>query len=202
MTCIAVCKGRDGKCMMASERMLGIGDSFSQYMTKSKITKRDGILIGAAGSGNLCTLFVDVMPIPKITAHMNTDVYMYRMFYTAIEKELVVAGYVDSMGSLNLPMNNSCSILVCVHNRIYTVDISNPEEGYGKTGGLIVIDEVSAPFAIGSGYMLSIMSLMKDQKAFKYLKREHLEDSIMWACKLSPFCGMPDDMKPDFIKED
>lgn len=199
MTCISVCRNKDGRLMMAGERKLTIGEELVQYMSKPKIMKRDGILIGAAGGGNLSSIFVEVMKIPKVIP--DTTEYMYVTFYKAVYQELKAMNFVNTAGELNIPEPMECTVLVCVNNLLYRVNICGPDKK-GNTG-YIAVDEMETPFAIGSGAMVATTSLLKDiGGSSKLLTRKHLVSAIKLACQIDPFCGYNSQYPIDVLIED
>lgn len=201
-TCIAVAKNRKGKIMMAGDRRASWDWDYCQDMPRPKIRNRNGLLLGASGDGNLCTYFVDNMPIPNIDTD-DTDVYIHNDFKMAMFKQLQANNYTDEHGLLRIPSDTYCAILVAIRGKCYLAEVVSPDQDIsGRSLGQIIIDEVGLPFAIGCGAMASIVSLLKDHKVFGYSTKDHLIEAVEWACKISPGCGLPDGKKPDYIVED
>jgi hypothetical protein len=201
-TCIAICKNRRGKLMMAGDRLCSYDWGHAVYADRPKIAKKNNILIGASGDSGLCTLLIDIMVLPESSVK-DPDKYMFFIFREALVKLLKSSGYIDEDKLLRIPGDTSCNALVGIHGKVYTIDIhnSNPDHP-AKQIGDIVIDPAPVLSAIGCGSIPALASLIKDKKALGYNTKEHLEEAVLLACEMSPGCGLPLNTKPDILIED
>lgn len=195
MTCIAVVKSKRGKVIMAGDRRLTWDWSQAMTMPGAKIRKdkATGILIGAAGTGNICTVFINILKVPKIEVD-DPDVYMFFKFKPALEKALMNAGYQCSAKRLKIPADDECQALVAIQGRVYMVDVVCPDPEFG---GLIQIEESPMPMAVGCGSSSAIPILLAERKREGYSTKEHLQLAMEIAADLSP--GV--DGNVDFISE-
>ncbi len=189
MTCIAAIKNKLGRIVMAGDRKSTYDWSMAVEMPMPKIREDDsGILIGAAGDGNLCTVLVTLTSIPVIDTS-NLDIYMNFKFKGALKKALLTAGYSGDRGELMLPQESQCHGLVAIQGRLYEVIICHPDDtsAHGNVlTGLIMIEEVSLPYAIGSGGPSAYPILLAERKRVGYSTKEHLKLAMDIAAEISP----------------
>jgi ATP-dependent protease HslVU (ClpYQ) peptidase subunit len=194
-TVIAVIKNKKGKLIMAGDRQASLDWGMGVTMPRPKINKRNKILLGATGSGGLCTLFVDVMEIPDIETDLDT--YMFYVFRKSMMKALKSQGYVDKDGSLRLPVDTYCELVIGMQGKCYSVIVSNGDLAEDHYGSQIMIDENPVPYATGCGGLPALGVLKGKLLEEGQNTQEHLELAVKVACDISPGCGLP----LDIIKE-
>lgn len=211
-TCISVIKTKSGKLIMAGDRRSSFGWDRAEVMDRPKISAiKNGerknakgklynsgdILLGATGSGSLCTLLVDVLQVPDIDT--DSDTYMFFKFKEAIFKLLVNQNYTDKDKNLHIPPDMAVELVVGLQGTVYTVNIDNPysTDSVAK-GGLIQIDVVSTPYATGCGGASALPILLANKKLKGYNTREDLKLAMEIAADISPGC----DNEIDYRSED
>ena len=215
-TCIAVIKGRNGKLIMAGDRRASWHFGHAEKMNRPKIAAvKDGlrldqnenplksgdILLGATGNGSMCSLLVDILDVPEIQGDVQH--YMFFTFREKIQRLLLNQGYGDKEKNLFIPPDSSCELVVGIKGHIYTVNVDNPyddsiREFHSSRGGLIQIDEVSAPYATGCGGPSALPILLAEKKREKCSKKEHLQLAMEIAADISPGC----DRNIDYVREE
>lgn len=196
MTCIAICKNRQGKLMMAGDSRVTFGDGTKVHSVAwPKVKKRNNILIGAAGHGSICSLIVDVMKVPK-RGTKDLLTYMHNDFYNAVHSELTSHGYSDQYNLLKIPKSISSEAVVCIEGRVFAVSIGNDEDT-PDVNGLISIDEVDIPFATGAGEGAElILRYLESNK--QSISENTLKKVLTFISKINPTC----DDKITVIAED
>lgn len=140
MTCIAVMRGLDGKLWMAGDRRLSWDHKY-QSLVRPKVSKRNGILVGAAGTSHLCTELVDLFKFPRLTKKDDPFVYAHNKMLPAFMKHLKKKSEL-SLGSKNPWEDTSMTSLVCINDTVFEFEVRE---------GVPSLEIVDAPIAIGSG---------------------------------------------------
>lgn len=186
-TCIAVCRNKSGRLMMAGDRRASWDYSKAQVTARPKISKRSGMLLGATGDGFLCSLFVDVMDIPKYKDSQDLDKYMFNDFYNAIYNELVNHGLAEEHNLLKIPSDMSCELIVGFKNKVFIASIENSETEKEFPNGTIAIDEVSVPYAAGCGDSAEkVLHYILATKG--YITKDDLKKAVEVIGESSPGC--------------
>ncbi len=183
--------------MMAGDRRASWDWGKAQSMPKPKIRKRKGLLLGATGDCFLCSLFVDIMDIPKRKEKQTLEKYMFEDFYLAVKAELLVHGFADEHHILKIPEDIGCEVLVGVEGKVFIIDIVNTEFRKESTQGLILIDEVALPYAAGCGDSVEAI-LRYVLKTKKSISKADLKLAVQVIAEISPGC----DDKIDILVED
>lgn len=186
-TCIAAIRSRSGKIIMAGDRRVSWDFSQAQTMSRPKINKRGGVILGGTGDGFLCSLIIDIMDIPEVTE--NLDDYIFNKFRRSITKIIKENGMVTEHGQLKIPSEMDAEIVIAISGKLYQAIISNPDPEKEASSGLISLDEVSLPYATGCGGKVAWGSLLTQQRIDKYPKREHLKIALEIAAEVSPGCN-------------
>ena len=189
-TVIAICKRRDGKLMIAGDRRCSWGYSMAQSMEFPKVNKKDNILLGATGHGDLCSLFVEdggfKFPERKVKC---VNSYMYHTVKPAVHRFLIGQKY-GNKGEMALPPDTYVGIIVGIDDQVWELIISNPLEGGHHFAGDISIGRIPAiPYAVGCGGLTTLSVMNYILKTKKYLTKKDLEDSVQMAIDMSPGCG-------------
>lgn len=205
-TCIAALRTKHGKIMIGADRRASWDFSQAQTMPRSKLSKKDGLMLAGTGDGALCTLFVDVMKIPEIKVK-DPDLYMFQFFYHSVVRVLEQRGYVQEHKILKIPKDSYAEIVVACLGKLYQVVIHNPEHGWltESPNGLVSIDEVALPYGTGCGGLIAWGALLENKDLFVYderkdtyrklTDRERMTRAITTACEVSPGCGLPIDIR-------
>lgn len=202
-TIIAAIKNRKGKIIMAGDRRVSLDWGSSYLCPYPKIKKlTNGILIGASGDSGLCKLCIDGFN-QEYEIQTDPDTYMYHWFIPDLVKLLKrQPGFVDEHKLLRLAVGEACTILIACLGRLYTIDISNPEEDVKEYSmARVVLDDAPLPFAIGCGADSALPLLNKQYDINGYNTKEDLENAVQYACKVSPGCAPNRDQTIDFIQE-
>ncbi len=201
MTAIVIIKTKKGRVIMAGDRKLTYDWSLATSMPGPKIRKDadTGILIGAAGSGNLATVLVNLTKVPDLDL-IDVEIYMHFKFKKALIKALLEAGYKDQHNQLMIPEDYGCDGLVVVRGRAFMVDIKHPDwnSNHGNVlGGIVEIEETGFPYAVGCGAASAYPILLAEKKREGYSTKEHLTLAMEIAADIAP--GV--DKFVDFISE-
>lgn len=186
MTCIAICKDKNNRLMIAGDRRSSWGWHKAQSMPKPKISSRSNVLLGATGDGFLCSLLVDVMKIPK-RGTKDLDQYMFNDFYNAVYIELIKHGLGEEHNLLKIPEEMGCELIVGIENRVFTINIENREKDKISPEGIIAIDEVNTPYATGCGDSADAV-LRYILKTKKYIAEKDLKTAIEVIADIAPGC--------------
>lgn len=205
MTVIAVCKNKKGKLMMGGDRRVSWGYHFSQSMEVPKISKKDGILLGATGTGDLCSLFVEDggFEIPeREVKHINK--YMYHIFKPAVMKFLVNQGYghkdQHKAPRLELPPDFYCEVVIGIDGECWSMVIENPmPDDSSVLAGHVSIGRVSVPYATGCGGHGTADAIIKYEIQKKgYITKDEFKTALEVVADISPGC----DGRIDILLED
>jgi hypothetical protein len=195
MTCIAIAKNKSGKLMIAGDRRSSWGWSKAEEMEVPKINKKDGILLGATGNGDLCSLFVEDggFNIPeKKTDCINT--YMYHVFKKAVHKFLM-SQYFSTKDVLALPPDSYVEVVIGIEGQAWSLTVLNPLEDSDHYAVEIMVSRVTLPYTTGCGGIPALAVLKHEKNKKGYLTKQDLEDSVKIAGQISPGC----DEKVDII---
>ncbi len=190
MTVIAIIKNRKNKVIMAGDRKLTYDWSLATSMPGPKIRKDvSGVLLGAAGSGNLATILVNLTPVPDLEATDDIEVYMHFKFKKMLLKSLISAGYGDEHGRLMIPEDYGCDGLVVVDGRAFMVDIRNPDpmSHHGNVlSGIVEIEETGFPYAVGCGASSAYPIMLAEKKREGFNTKDHLKLALEITADISP----------------
>ncbi len=199
-TCIAIVKNRKGKLMIAGDRRCSWGDSFAQSMEFPKISKKDNILLGATGSGDMCSLFVEEggFQFPeKRTRCLNT--YMYHTVKLAVHRFLLGQKY-GKNDELMLPPGTYVEIVIGIEGQVWSLVVQNPlKEDTAHFAGSIDLGRIpSIPYVTGCGRSVAYGILMYELRKTGYITKDILKDTFEITGQVSPGC----DSICDIIIED
>lgn len=200
-TCIAAIRTRQGKIIMAGERLISCSTGVSYIAPKPKIQKKsNGLLLGAGGDIGLCKLCVETFEPSKVDCDIET--YMRYTFVPELIKLLKQNGYSDEHKLLRLVNSEKCDLLVGYGGQLYQIDIGNPDDDE-KTFfiGRVILNDAPIPYAVGCGADVAYTLLYQQQQELGYNTKEYLDTAIRAACKLMPGCGLNDKNEVDFIRE-
>lgn len=200
-TCIAVIRNRKGKLVIAGDRRCSWGYSFSQSMEFPKINKKDNILLGATGSGDMCSLFVEdggfTFPERKVKC-LNS--YMYHSVKPAVHRFLLNQKY-GNKDTLLLPPDTFVEVVIGIEGQVWSLIVQNPlsEGSHEQFAGSIDIGRIpSIPYVTGCGRSSAYSILMYELKRTGYLTHQHLKDALAITAEISPGCdGVIDIMSED-----
>ncbi len=188
-TCIAVVRDKK-KLWMAGERRLNWDDGLVMASTRSKISLKNGVLLGASGLGYLCSEVVDFFNVPDIYPSLSTSAYMQQVFMPELINHLRDGGHlVKDEKRLAVPrpeLSDSvgAEILVGIGTDLFEVALSELTCSF---------DIIPTPYAIGCGQPYALASLMTTHALeniveFKMSPKERLKLAIQVAAHLSPGC--------------
>lgn len=181
-TCLAVIK-HEGKLYFGSDRRVSWGMSKAQRCVRPKTVKRDGIVLAGTGSGYMCDLMCELLPLPKLTKKDTTFMYANTKLLPATlnflhNKGMLHKDYNVLIGDRH--HNDDAVILVGIRADLYELVIS-------YSG--ISISPIDTPYAHGCGGMYALGSLLTTALGDEILgpeKRLHI--AIMIAGQVSPGC--------------
>ena len=192
-TCIAIME-REGVVYMAGDRRSSWGFYQAQSMPVPKISNRGGMLIGATGSGFLCSLIVDIIKFPDVpkTKPMH---YMCNVVTKTIYDDLVSKGFATPSGFLKIPSDYYCEAIIVIKGNAYSLVIENAYSEDSHEGAIanITVDPVSIPYATGCGGQWA-WGVLEEHKNFvnagkiKLTPHESLKRALKIAAKFSPGC--------------
>lgn len=189
-TVIAICKRRDGKLMIAGDRRASWGFSMAQSMEFPKVNKKDNILLGATGHGDLCSLFVEdggfKFPERKVKC---LNAYMYHNVKPAVHRFLIGQKY-GTKDTMSLPPDAYVAVVIGIDDQVWELCVSNPlEDGHHFAGDISLGRIPAIPYATGCGGLttLSVMNYILKKK--KHLTKQDLEEAVQMAIEMSPGCG-------------
>jgi len=185
-TCIAAIRNKRGKIMVAADRRMSWDTGQVQKMPTAKVVKRDGLIIAGTGSCYLLTLMTQLLVIPTDGQHDPIN-YTHNILKPAIIKLLKHNGFVDDKKNLKIPEDVDLEAVIVCNGRIFSLVIENVEPDKEDSLGLIMIDEVSLPYATGCGGRLAWGSLLTTEK-MKMESRERLELALQVAAEVSSGC--------------
>lgn len=193
-TCIAIIKNRQGKLLMAGDRRSSWGYHYAQSMDIPKINKKDGVLLGATGHGDMCSLFVDDggFEIPEQNVKLTAK-YMYHIFKPAVIKFLLNQGYgysKDRQTHLKLPPGTYCEVVIGISGEAWSMTIENPclEESEFLEGH-VSVGRVSIPYATGCGGHGTADAILRyELKRKGYITKEELRQALEIVADISPGC--------------
>lgn len=192
-TCIAAIKTSNGKIMMAADRRSSWDFSQAQKMPRAKIRSRDGLILAGTGDGALCYQIVDNLKFREYPYEEwgFEDEYLNNIFYNDVIKLLKSKGYVDVDAGLHpilkIPVESATEILICIHRRLYSLQIFNPHPEADYPNGLVTIDELGVPYATGCGGQLAWGSLLTTMD-LGMKPKERLAIALNVAAQVSPGC--------------
>lgn len=188
-TCIAICKNKQGKLMIAGDRRSSWGWDKAESMEVPKISKRDNILMGATGSGDLCSMFVDegIFHIPeKKTESMNT--YMFHTFKKAVHKFMISQTF-SQKDNLVLSPDSFVEVVIGIEGEVWSLIVNNPlPDSHANFASEIQIQRVSTPYATGCGGIPALAVMKYEKKKQGYLTKQNLKDAVEIAAEISPGC--------------
>lgn len=193
MTVIAVVKNKQGKLMMGGDRRSSMGWHYSQSMETPKISKKNGILVGATGSGGLCNLLVAKggFKLPKCQPEYDVDFYMYNIFKPKLDNFLRRHGYINTTGALDAPPGHAIELVLGVKNEVWSVGIGREDSSFNEPpphmGIILDMDRMSSPYATGCGghgTADAIFRFMMLEK--KYITKDELEKALKVVADISP----------------
>lgn len=206
MTVIAVCKNRTGKLMMAGDRRDSTGWHYAQVMEVPKINKKNGLLIGATGSSDLCSLFVDddAFEVPERKVK-SVNKYMHHIFKQEVVSFLVkqLYGRKDKetvTPTLLIPPNKSCEVVIGIDGETWILTIDNAlPEAVDSLLGHLALFRVSSPYSTGCGGQGTPDGIFKYLLRTKgYITEKDLRTTLEIVAEISPGCNDTIDV----IKED
>jgi ATP-dependent protease HslVU (ClpYQ) peptidase subunit len=156
MTCIMAIKNYRGKILLGSDRRLSFSDGFFQSLDYAKSIKSETVMFGGAGTSVLCSVVCSTLDNISPSDYVIDPIDRIRK---RIHRGLVNAGYATGDGQLYLPDGYEVNGILVVESKAYTLSISNPEPAKNILPALIEMDEVSLPYAVGSGAQFALGAL-------------------------------------------
>jgi len=204
-TVIAIVTSRKGNLMIAGDRRASWGYHYAQSMDVPKINKKENVLLGATGHGDMCSLFVDDggfdIPEKKVK---SVNSYMFHIFKPAVVKFLISQGYgnksKEDKTNLSLPPGMFCEIVVGIEGEAWSMIIENPcSEASDILAGHVSLGRVSIPYATGCGGHGTADGIIRYEiKRKGYLTKADLRAILEVVADISP--GVDD--KIDIIESD
>lgn len=196
MTCIVAIKTKNNKVMMGAERLVTCR-GHKEEMKKPKIRKRNGIIIAGTGDGHLCSLIVDMFPIPPVIPEdISIFQYMHEIFRPALIEYLILNKYFRE-DALYIPRHNTADFLIGVSGQVWECLINTSEE---TDFTIISVDSLNTPTATGSGGAFAKGAL----DALYSLKKSELDDRtiIKKSIQAAINCSTGSGGKIDIVEED
>ncbi len=192
-TVIAICKLQNGKLAIAGDRRCSWGFHMAQSMEFSKINKKDNILVGATGTGDLCELFVETggfsFPEKRVKC-INS--YMFHTLKPAVHKFLVNQK-MGEKNELRLSPGSYVEVVIGIEKQVWSLIVHNPlDEAIAHAdpfAGEISLSRIPAiPYATGCGGVpaLAVLNYIKHKQGF--LTKDDLREAMVQAAFLSPGC--------------
>jgi len=186
--------------MIAGDRRCSWGYGFAQSMEFPKINKKEGILLGATGSGDMCSLFVEDggFKFPeKKTKCLNT--YMYHTVKPAVHRFLIGQKF-GKKDELMLPPDCYVELVIGIEGQVWSLIVQNPLEGTKEHfAGTIDIGRIpSIPYVTGCGRSTAYGILLYELKKTGYLTKDILKIVFEITGQVSPGC----DSVCDILTED
>lgn len=197
-TCIAITKNSRGKLMMASERCVTLDGDVTQSMTWPKINKKEGLLLGASGNGDLCSFLVEdggfKVPERKVK---NINTYMYYTFKPAIIKAIVGQNYIDINKQIAFPADYNVDLLIGIEGQVWSLSLGDIKTM--SPSNRVALERLpETTTAIGCGGMSALAIMKHELRSSKYLTKDQLKDIFNTVGNLIPGC----DTNCDIIQED
>lgn len=203
-TCIAIVKLRNGKLAIAGDRRCSWGFHMAQSMEFSKINKKNNILLGATGTGDLCELFVETggfnFPEKRVKC-INS--YMFHTVKPAVHRFLLSQKYEHDKGKIALSPGSYVEVIIGIERQVWSLVVHNPLEEHiahaDPFAAEISLGRIPAlPYATGCGGIpaLAVLNYIKQKQGF--ITKEDLKQALVQAAFLSPGC----DDQIDTIVED
>jgi hypothetical protein len=189
-TVIALVKDRQGRLVMGGDRRSSWDMSFSQTMDIPKINNKGGVLLGATGGGDLCSLFVDIggFQIPEKTVKC-VSTYMYHTFKPAVHKFLLNQKN-SHKGELALSPGAYVEVVIGIEGTAWSMLVHNPLSGDTDIfAAEISLGPIAVPYATGCGRDTTYGILHYELARKGYLTQQILRDAIEVTNKISPGCG-------------
>lgn len=189
-TCIAIIKNRKNKLVIAGDRRCSWGYSFAQSMEFPKINKKDNILLGATGDGDMCSLFVEdggfKFPEKRVKC-LNT--YMYHTVKPAVHRFLLAQNY-GKKGDLLLSPGTYVEVVIGIEGQVWSLTIQNPlPEGVEHMAGDISLGRIpSIPYVTGCGRGSAYSVLKYIKKTRGIITKEDLLAAMEITAEISPGC--------------
>jgi len=202
-TVIALVKNKKGKLMIAGDRRSSWGYHYAQSMEIPKINKKNNILLGATGNGDMCSLIVDDggLEFPEKEVDSVTT-YMYHVLRPSVLKFLINQGYgyKDKYSKLELPPGMFCEIVLGIEGEAWSLIIDNPfSEDSDQLGGNISLGRVSVPYTTGcGGHGTADAPILYEIRKKGYVTKEELKMILEVVADIAPGC----DGKIDIITAD
>ena len=176
-TCLAVLKDKKGKLWFAGDRRQSWGMHKAQHSPRSKVTKRNGVLLAGTGTSSTCDLLTDQFPIPDIIE--DSYYYMHSVFMPKLLEFLRENHYVKK-DERKLQGEGHAVILVGVNSELYEVYLDSHHIEFGC---------VNTPYAHGCGGSYAIGSLLTTAKLNKKMsEKQRLTLALEVAASVSPGC--------------
>jgi len=188
-TCLAALKAEDGNLWFAGDRLITWYNGKALKRPRSKIAKRNNILLAGTGYCVICNLVVEQFPVPKYSADTHApQEYMHTVFIPQLINWLRSEGWVDEgERRLNIDCTEdelksheypSATFLIGVGSEVYELDIDVR---------MISCDIVATPYAIGCGGDLALGSLYTTS-SLDMTPKNRLKCALKVAAAVSPGC--------------
>lgn len=187
-TCILVLKDEDTKKLVfGADRRISFGNSFYQKTPRSKICKRNGLILAGSGNAYLSDLVIELTPITFMNnVNESPFQYIHTEFYNALSKILMEKRIIVDNKVID---NSSAAIMIGLKGDLFLLNIS-------KSG--ISIDVITTPFALGCGGDVALGSALVLLKDKNLSIKEILRKSVKTASLVSAGC----DSTVDIVEED
>ena len=149
-TCLIVLRDAKGKLIFGADRRVSWGVYRYQESARSKLTKRNGILLSGTGTCCVCDIVTDLCVIPKIPENMDGFTYVHTLLFDSVKNTLRSKGYLDKEDNIKLTKELNGFILIGVKGELF-------ELGITKDG--ITTDAIQAPYTHGCGGTYAMGSL-------------------------------------------
>lgn len=185
MTCIVVGRLHNKKLCFVSERRVASG-SHSYRNPTPKVKKKDGVILGGAGSGFVCAVVLESFVVPRPDPKDEQPLtYMFNRFYPELVKFLrkhkILMQDENRVNTLDGPNQEEIGLLVGYKGKLFNFEADNVS---------LHFDEAPLPFASGCGapFALGALEALRQDKTSTVTRVTQLEIAIRSAAKLSMYC--------------
>lgn len=179
-------KNKNGKLVFAADRRISSESMYFRSPT-AKLLKKDNIIIGSAGDAFINKLVENSIQSPDL-GKQTVDEYMYNDFFPNLMETLKKQQIVHKdENRLNVDVtltddeesDSTAIFLLAIEHKLYELQL---------TPKAIILNEVSTPFAIGSGGDFAMGSLVTTV-GMKMSAVDRLKRAIQVASALCPSVG-------------
>lgn len=175
MTCIVTYPDKRGKIYLGADRRVSSEDTNYWIAPRPKITARDEVLIGFAGTADVGYAITYHFPIPELNTN-RTEFSIEIVFRNALRGWLLENKFIHDEDSKHLKCYADCEGLIVYNSKVFNIEISD---------NIVTILQVPPMFAVGCGSTnaITIMQQMKSKNTLSVVEASlKAAADYSWGC--------------------